>query len=87
MAASSHVPRLTDILEAIEHIRAEMAGVSIDPFEADWRSPFEGWFAALARLGQGNLSNVKGVGEGVLEYGSISGRGTGCISAATARRR
>ena len=44
------------------------------------RSPFEGWFAslgsaarakvtvAITRLGQGNLSNVKGVGEGVLEY-------------------
>ena len=42
--------------------------------------PFEAWFAdldaqaaakvavALARLEQGNLSNVKGVGEGVLEY-------------------
>jgi putative addiction module killer protein len=46
----------------------------------DGRSPFEGWFAsldrtarvkvtaAITRLGQGNLSNVKGVGEGVLEY-------------------
>jgi putative addiction module killer protein len=46
----------------------------------DGRSPFEGWFAsldaaarakvtaAIARLGQGNLSNVKGVGESVLEY-------------------
>lgn len=46
----------------------------------DGRSPFEGWFGsldpaarakvtvAIARLGQGNLSNVKGVGEGVLEY-------------------
>jgi len=46
----------------------------------DGRSPFEGWFSsldapaaakitvAIARLGQGNLSNVKGVGEGVLEY-------------------
>jgi putative addiction module killer protein len=46
----------------------------------DGRSPFEGWFAALdpiarakvtvaiVRLEQGNLSNVKGVGEGVLEY-------------------
>ena len=43
-------------------------------------SPFEIWFAsldpvaraqvtvAIARLEQGNLSNVKGVGEGVLEY-------------------
>jgi putative addiction module killer protein len=44
------------------------------------RSPFENWFSsldpaaaakvtvAIARLEQGNLSNVKGVGEGVLEY-------------------
>src|SRR5208283_473424 len=46
----------------------------------DGGSPFEEWFAgldapaaakvavALARLEQGNLSNAKGVGEGVLEY-------------------
>src|SRR5271154_471676 len=46
----------------------------------DGRRPFEEWFSdldpvarakvaiALARLEQGNLSNVKGVGEGVLEY-------------------
>lgn len=43
-------------------------------------SPFAGWFdgldaqaaakvtVALARIEQGNLSNVKGVGAGVLEY-------------------
>jgi hypothetical protein len=37
MAVSSLVPRLTDILEAIAHIRSEMAGVSIEVFEADWR--------------------------------------------------
>ena len=46
----------------------------------DGRSPFENWFTglnaaagakvavALARLEQGNLSNVKPVGDGVLEY-------------------
>jgi len=46
----------------------------------DGRSPFEAWFTdldgiaaakvtvALARLEQGNLSNVKSVGSGVLEY-------------------
>ena len=46
----------------------------------DGQSPFEKWFAgldpaarakvttAIVRLEQGNLSNVKGVGEGVLEY-------------------
>jgi uncharacterized protein with HEPN domain len=37
MAASSLAPRLTDILDAIERIRAEIAGVSIEAFEADWR--------------------------------------------------
>ena len=47
---------------------------------SDGGSPFEEWFAslnaqaaakvavALARLEQGNLSNAKGVGEGVLEF-------------------
>ena len=47
---------------------------------ADSREPFAEWFAeldpvasakitrALARMEQGNLSNVKSVGEGVLEY-------------------
>lgn len=46
----------------------------------DGTSPFADWFASLdaiasakvtvvlARIEQGNLSNVKGVGEGVLEY-------------------
>lgn len=48
--------------------------------DAEGNSPFAAWFGeldavaaskvtvALARVGQGNLSNVKGVGEGVLEY-------------------
>ena len=47
---------------------------------SDGGSPFEKWFAgldpaarakvttAIVRLEQGNRSNVKGVGEGVLEY-------------------
>jgi putative addiction module killer protein len=47
---------------------------------SDGQSPFEKWFAgldpsarakvttAIVRLEQGNLSNVKGAGEGVLEY-------------------
>lgn len=46
----------------------------------DGASPFAEWFAGLdamaaakitvvvSRIGQGNLSNVKGVGQGVLEY-------------------
>jgi putative addiction module killer protein len=46
----------------------------------DGQTPFEEWFsdldaaagakivAALTRLTQGNLSNVRGVGGGVLEY-------------------
>jgi putative addiction module killer protein len=47
---------------------------------AEGRAPFADWFAdlepvsrakvtrAIARMEQGNLSNVKSVGEGVLEY-------------------
>jgi len=48
--------------------------------DEDGASPFADWFTGLdamaaakitvvlARIGQGNLSNVKGVGDGVLEY-------------------
>ncbi len=48
--------------------------------DSDGVSPFAAWFTeldataavkvavALVRIGQGNLSNAKGVGEGVLEY-------------------
>jgi putative addiction module killer protein len=55
--------------------------------EEDGTSPFAEWFAALdpiaaakitvvlARIEQGNLSNVKGVGEGVLEYRLDFGQG------------
>jgi uncharacterized protein with HEPN domain len=37
MTEPSLAPRLTDIIEAIEHIYSEMTGVTIDAFEADWR--------------------------------------------------
>ncbi len=37
MAGRSPMPRLTDIVEAIEHIRSEMTDVSLEAFEADWR--------------------------------------------------
>jgi len=37
MARSSSIPRLTDIIEAIELIRAEMAGVALRAFEPDKR--------------------------------------------------
>jgi uncharacterized protein with HEPN domain len=37
MPKSSRAARLTDIIEAIEHIRSETTGVAIDAFEADWR--------------------------------------------------
>jgi uncharacterized protein with HEPN domain len=37
MRRSSPIARLTDILEAIGHIRAEMADVSPEAFEVDWR--------------------------------------------------
>jgi uncharacterized protein with HEPN domain len=37
VAAPALAARLTDIVEAIENIRSETAGVSLDAFEADWR--------------------------------------------------
>jgi uncharacterized protein with HEPN domain len=37
VAASSLALRLADIIDAIEHIRSETAGVTLDAFEADWR--------------------------------------------------
>ncbi len=63
---------------------------------ADGRSPFASWFEdldtiagakvvrALARMEQGNFSNVKSVSEGVLEYKIDFGPGCRVISAATA---
>jgi uncharacterized protein with HEPN domain len=35
--AASPAPRLTDIVEAIAHIRSELAGVPLAAFEGDWR--------------------------------------------------
>jgi len=61
-------------------------------------SPFADWFAeldaaarakitvAIARMGQGNLSNVKSVGGACLNTRSISGRATVSILGATAMR-
>jgi uncharacterized protein with HEPN domain len=37
VATSSLALRLADIIDAIEHIRSETAGVTLDAFEADWR--------------------------------------------------
>jgi uncharacterized protein with HEPN domain len=37
MAARSLAPRLTDIIEAVAHIRSETADMSLEAFEADWR--------------------------------------------------
>ncbi len=61
-------------------------------------SPFGAWFdyldaqaaakvtIALIRIGQGNLSNVKGVGSGVFEFKVDFVRATASILARTARR-
>jgi putative addiction module killer protein len=63
----------------------------------DGRQPFAEWFADLepvtrariarviTRMEQGNLSNVKPVGGGVLEYRIDFGPGYGFILGATAR--
>lgn len=40
MAERSCLPRLDDIIVAIEHIQAELAGVPLAAFEADWRKRY-----------------------------------------------
>jgi len=62
------------------------------------RQPFAEWYAdldaaarakvtrAIVRLEQGNFSNVKAVGEGVFETGSISDRAIASISGRMGRR-
>ncbi len=37
MAARSLIPRLTDIIEAIERIHAVLRDISLDVFESDWQ--------------------------------------------------
>jgi uncharacterized protein with HEPN domain len=37
MASRSSIPRLSDIVEAIGHIRTVTAEISLDQFEADWQ--------------------------------------------------
>ena len=59
-------------------LRYYLAGNGDSPFE-DWFSGLDEMAAAklsvaIARLGQGNTSNAKGVGEGVLEYRICSTR-------------
>jgi len=39
MTKRSPVARLTDIIEAIELIQSDMAGVTLDAFEADLAAP------------------------------------------------
>jgi hypothetical protein len=50
MAASSLAPRLTDILDATGRIRSEMAGVSIEVFEADWPQMMAGRARRVSHL-------------------------------------
>jgi uncharacterized protein with HEPN domain len=40
MAERSYVPRLDDIIVAIEHVQSELAGVTLQAFEADWRKRY-----------------------------------------------
>jgi uncharacterized protein with HEPN domain len=37
VVARSLIPRLTDIIEAIERVNGVLAGVSLDAFENDWQ--------------------------------------------------
>jgi putative component of toxin-antitoxin plasmid stabilization module len=69
----------------------------VEYVDARGRSPYARWFdrlpaqaaakvaVAVTRMSPGNLSNVKGVGEGVLEYRIDWDQVTGFISAEMAR--
>ena len=69
----------------------------LDYLDPDGRDLFDEWFTQLdpqarakvtthlIRLSRGNLSGIKGVGEGVWNERSIGGRGTASTSAATAK--
>ena len=37
MAARSFIPRLTDIIEAIERVNGVLTGTSLEGFESDWQ--------------------------------------------------
>ena len=37
MADHTQIPRLVDIIEAIEHIRSVITNVTLDAFETDWQ--------------------------------------------------
>lgn len=63
MAASAPAPRLTDILDAIVRIRAEMEGVTIDAFEADWRKRW------LVERGVEIIAHVTGDLSNAVEHG------------------
>jgi hypothetical protein len=75
MAASSLAPQLTGILEAIEHIDSEMAGVTIDGFEADWRKC---WLVErgveIISEGEPSFDGV-GYGDSLLDPGGLAAAG------------
>ena len=94
MVEPSLAARLTDIIEAIEHIRSEMIGVTIEAFDADWRKR---WLIERGSPGNGvdlrannSLAGIDGAsgffsggsGLGSSEPGSIGS--IKCLSCATA---
>ncbi|MBF0338054.1 MAG: hypothetical protein HQL05_09505 [Nitrospirae bacterium] len=42
MTTFSLIPRLTDIVEAIEGVCGTLEGISLDAFEADWQRQLSG---------------------------------------------
>jgi hypothetical protein len=43
----SFIPRLTDIVEAIERVRGVLGDTALEGFEADWQS--NGWSSAASK--------------------------------------
>jgi uncharacterized protein with HEPN domain len=67
MAARSPIPRLQDIIDACELIQSEMAGVTLDAFEADKRKRWvvERGTEIIAGDVEARAGGFVGIGEGL----------------------
>jgi hypothetical protein len=75
VAARSLIPRLSDMIEAIEHINSEVTSLTLDAFEADWRhaTPTRPRVAAVAEQSGSSEPAIQREREGTPPFPSASG--------------